>query len=38
MGSFHQQDMYEFVDDGVHKSIYTIFNQYHPFLKRDFSL
>ena len=38
MEGFHQQDMYDFVDDGVNKSIYTIFNQYHPFLKRDFSL
>lgn len=38
MENFQQQDMYDFIDDGVNKSIYTIFNQYHPFLKRDFSL
>ncbi len=38
MENFQQRDMYDFVDDGVNKSIYTILNEYHPFLKRDFSL
>lgn len=38
MEGYKQQEIYDFVDDGVNKSIYTIFNQYHPFLKRDFSL
>lgn len=38
MENFQQQDMYDFIDDGVNKSIYTILNEYHPFLKRDFSL
>ena len=38
MKNVSQQDMYEFVDDGVRKSIYTILNESHPFLKRDFSL
>ena len=33
-----QYDMYEFIDDGVHKSIYSIMHEYHPQLKRDFSL
>ncbi len=38
MEKFQQQDMYDFIDDGVNKSIYAILNEYHPFLKRDFSL
>ena len=38
MEKFQPQDMYDFIDDGVNKSIYTILNEYHPFLKRDFSL
>lgn len=33
-----EYDMYEFIDDGVHKSIYSILHEYHPQLKRDFSL
>lgn len=33
-----EYDMYDFIDDGVHKSIYTILHEYHPQLKRDFSL
>lgn len=38
MENFQQRDMYDFIDDGVNKSIYTILNEYHPFLKNDFSL
>ncbi len=33
-----EYDMYEFIDDGVHKSIYSVLHEYHPQLKRDFSL
>lgn len=33
-----EYDMYDFIDDGVHKSIYSIMHEYHPQLKRDFSL
>ena len=33
-----QYDMYDFIDDGVNKSIYTILNDYHPNLEKDFSL
>lgn len=33
-----EYDMYEFIDDGVHKSIYSILHEYHPQLKRNFSL
>ena len=31
-------DMYDFIDDGVNESIYTMLNRYHPDLKKDFSL
>lgn len=31
-------DMYDFIDDGKNKSLYTILNEYHPNLKKDFSL
>lgn len=37
MAKIQEPDMYEFIDDGVHKSIYTVLNEYHPQLKRDFS-
>lgn len=33
-----EYEIYDFIDDGVHKSIYSILHEYHPQLKRDFSL
>ena len=31
-------DIYDFVDDGVNESIYTMLNRYHPYMNKDFSL
>ena len=33
-----QFDMYDFIDDGVHRSFYAILGKYHPMLEKDFSL
>lgn len=33
-----EYDIYDFIDDGINKSIYTILNGYHPVLNKDFSL
>ena len=38
MESLRVYDIYDFVDDGINESMYTILNKYHPFMKKDFSL
>lgn len=38
MYTLPKYDMYDFIDDGVNKSFYTILSEYHPKLKRNFSL
>lgn len=38
MESLRIYDIYDFVDDGINESIYTILTRYHPYMKKDFSL